>query len=133
MNRTRFKGFVPVIMLFVIVNALLISGHNKLEHWGADQEVLIIGNALIFVITAISFLIANRGLRNPNPNVFVRSVMGSIMVKMFILVIAAFIYISIFKEGLNKPALFGCMGLYLVYTFLEVGSLTRLLKQKANG
>ena len=133
MNRTKFKGFLPVVIFFVALNAFLISGRTMLQRWGADQEVLIIGNTLLFIITFFSFLIAQRGLKNPNPNVFVRSVMGSIMIKMFLLVIAAFVYISIFKKGINKPALFGCMGLYLVYTFMEVAALTRLLKQKANG
>lgn len=124
---------MPVVIFFVILNAFFISGRKMLERWGADQEILIIGNAVLFVITLLSFLVALRGLKNPNPNAFVRSVMGSIMIKMFLLVIAAFIYISIFKKGINKPALFGCMGLYLVYTFLEVAALTRSLKQKVNG
>ncbi|HYC28256.1 MAG TPA: hypothetical protein VEB42_05555 [Chitinophagaceae bacterium] len=132
MNK-RFKGFMPLVIFFVALNAFFISGRNMLERWGADQEVLIIGNALIFVITLLSFVIALRGLKNPNPNVFVRSVMASIMVKMFILIIAAFIYISLFKKDLNKPALFTCMGLYLVYTFMEVSLLTRFLRERTNG
>ena len=124
---------MPLVIFFVALNAFFISGRNMLERWGADQEVLIIGNALIFVITLLSFVIALRGLKNPNPNVFVRSVMASIMVKMFILIIAAFIYISLFKKDLNKPALFTCMGLYLVYTFMEVSLLTRFLRERTNG
>jgi hypothetical protein len=129
----KLKGFMPVILLFVILNAIFIVGRNTLEKWGADQETLIIGNAILFIITLISFLIAQKGLHNPNPNVFMRTVMGSIMIKMFLIVIAAFIYISIFKKNINKPALFTCMGLYLVYTFLEVTGLMKMLKRKTNG
>jgi hypothetical protein len=47
--------------------------------------------------------------------------------------IAAFVYISINKTGLNKPALFTCMGLYLLYTFMEVGALMKMLKRKSHG
>jgi len=54
------------------------------------------------------------------------------MVKMFLTIIAAGIYIAIYKRGLNKGGLFICMGLYLVYTFLEVSILTRMLRQKPN-
>jgi ACR3 family arsenite efflux pump ArsB len=133
MKETKSKAFVPIVMFFIALNAFLIAGRNILERWGADQQVLLIGHTLIFIISFISFRIALRGLNNPNPNVFVRSVMGSIMIKMFVLVILAFIYISIYKKDINKPALFGCMGLYLVYTFMEVAALTRLLKRKANG
>ena len=45
-----------------------------------------------------------------------------------ICLIAAFIYISINKSHLNKPALFISMGLYLVYTFVEVSVLMKLLR-----
>ncbi|RYZ57916.1 MAG: hypothetical protein EOO14_10375 [Chitinophagaceae bacterium] len=103
-----------------------------MEVLGVDQEVLLIGNVFLFVITLISYLISKKGLHHQNPHVFTRSVMGSIMVKMFLSIIAAFIYISIYKKQINKPALFICMGLYLVYTFLEVSVLTRLLRQKSN-
>lgn len=131
--KAKFKGFVPVVVLFVILNAIFIVGRNSLEKWGTNQEILLIGNTILFIITLISFLIAQKGLHNPNPNVFMRTVMGSIMIKMFLLVIAAFAYISMNQQNINKPALFTCMGLYLVYTFLEVTGLMKMLKQKSNG
>ncbi len=133
MKEGKFKGFAPVVIFFIVLNGFFISGKNMLQRWNADQEVLIVGNLLIFAVTLISFFITVRSLKNANPNVFVRSVIGSTMIKMFICVIAAFIYISIYKTGLNKPALFTCMSLYLVYTFLEVSVLMKLLKQKKNG
>ena len=126
------KPFSPVILLFIILNALFLTGRNALERWNVDQKVLIAGNILLFVITAISFMLAQRGLKSTNTHVFIRSVIGSIMIKLFVSIIAAFIYISIFKKQINKPALFTCMGLYLVYTFLEVSILTKQLKSKSN-
>ena len=129
--RTK-RPFMPVVLLFLVLNAVFIAGRTMLQRWNADQNVLIIGNALLFTITIISFLLAQRGLRNTNTHVFVRAIIGGIMIKLFVFVIAAFIYISIFKRGINKPALFTCMGLYLVYTFFEVSVLTKQLKQKAN-
>ena len=123
---------MPVILLFVILNALFIGLGKRWKEWGVDNDVLIIGNTFLFVITLVSYLISKKGLQHQNPHVFMRSVMGSIMIKMFLAIIAAFIYISIYKRGLNKPALFICMGLYLVYTFLEVNILTRILRQQPN-
>ena len=104
-----------------------------LDRWGADQDVLIIGNALLFLVTIVSFVLAQRGLKSTNPHAFVRSVYGSIMIKLFVCLIAAFIYIFLFRKDLNKPAFFTLMGLYLVYTFIEVSTLTKMLKQRANG
>ena len=37
-----------------------------------DQDVLIIGNLLLFLVTLITFLITYRSLQSTNPNVFVR-------------------------------------------------------------
>jgi len=129
----RRRIFLPIVLLFIILNAFFISGRALLDRWGADQEVLIIGNLVLFAIFILSFFVAQKGLKTTNPHAFVRSVYGSMMIKLFICIIAAFIYIAVFKKGLNKPALFTLMGLYLVYTFVEVATLTKMLKQKANG
>jgi hypothetical protein len=131
---SRIISFSPVVLLFISLNGFFIIGRNLLNRWNADQEVLIIGNLLLFIITLITFFLAIRAMDNPNPQVFIRSVYGSIMIKMFICIIAALIYIATFKTQINKLALFTCMGLYLVYTFLEVSIVTKLLKhQKING
>jgi hypothetical protein len=132
MNRNKLKGFMPVILVFIVLNGFFISGKNMLQRWNVDQDVVIIGNALLFVITLCSFLLAQRGLKNPNPHAFTRSVYMSVMLKLFVCIIAAFVYIAMYKSNLNKAALFICMALYLVYTFLEVASLTKLLKQRKN-
>ena len=131
--KEKLRGFLPVILFFVVLNSIFIAGRSMLEDRGVDQEVLLLGNGLIFLITLVSYLVAQRGLHHPNPNVFMRTVMGSIMIKMFLLVIVAFIYIAMYKKDLNKPALFISMGLYLVYTFMEVSALMKRLKQKTNG
>lgn len=132
MVKRKFKSFIPVVFFFIVLNAFFISGKNMLARWGADQDVMIIGNLLLFIITLLSFLLAQKGLKNPNPHAFVRSVYSSMMIKLFICIIAAFIYISMYRDNLNKAALFTCMGLYLVYTFMEVSILMKLLKEKTN-
>ncbi len=127
------RGLAPVVILFIALNGFFIAGKGLLQKWNADQEVLILGNLLLFIITLVSYFMAQKGMRNPNPHAFIRSVYGSVMIKLFICIIAAFIYIASHKEHINKPALFICMGLYLVYTFLEVSVLMKMLKQRTNG
>jgi hypothetical protein len=132
MGKNKLKGFLPVIFIFVVLTGFFVSGKNILQRWNVDQDVVIIGNALLFIITLFSFLLSQRGLEHSNPHVFVRSVYLSMMLKLFACIIAAFVYISMYQTNLNKPALFICMGLYLVYTFLEVSVLMKMLKQKKN-
>ena len=130
--KERYGVLMPVILLFVIANSLPLLLHKLWPSLNVDKDVLIIGNLVLFLITMVSFFLAKKGLYNANPHAFSRSVMGSIMVKMFLCAALAFVYISLNKAALNKPALFICMGLYLVYTFLEVSALTRLLRAKPN-
>jgi len=132
MGKNKFNGFMPVVLVFIALNGFFVAGRNMLNRWGVDQSVVMIGNILLVFITLFSFLMAKRGLNNPNPHAFVRSVYASVMLKLFVCIIAAFVYISIYKSSLNKPGLFVCMGLYLVYTFLEVSILMKMLKQKKN-
>jgi hypothetical protein len=42
------------------------------------------------------------------------------------------IYIFACRKNLNKPSLFTCMGLYLLYTLMEVSTLTKRLREKKN-
>lgn len=127
------KPFLPIFLVFASLNAFFFAGKNLLLSWGLDRDVVLVGNVVIFCVTLISFLLAQKGLKSANPHAFVRSIYTSMMVKLFACIIAAFIYIATAKEGVNKPALFTLMGLYLVYTFIEVGILTNLLRQKSNG
>jgi hypothetical protein len=132
MGKNKFNGFMPVVLLFIAINVLFVTGRHLFEKWNVDLNVALVGNIILVFITLFSFLLAKRGLNNSNPHAFVRSVYSSVMLKLFVCLIAAFVYISIYKSNLNKPALFICMGLYLVYTFLEVSILMKMLKQKKN-
>ena len=126
------KPWFPLVFLFILLNALFLGANSFLEREGVDQKVLIGGNLVLFLATTLSFYISYRSITSTNVNASVRSLYGSFMIKFFLIIIAAFIYIMIAKKNLNKPALFICMGLYLVYTFVEITALQKLLKQKKN-
>lgn len=133
MNRTTLFLLRPMILVFVLLNAFFIAGKSWLLKKGIDQEVLIAGNLIVFAVTLITFLITNRSLKAKNPNVFIRAMYAGFIIKFFVIAIAAFVYIMATKKAVNKPALFACMGLYIVYTVFEVSTLFRVLKQKKNG
>lgn len=122
----------PFIILFILLNGFFIAGKNWLAKHGIASEVLIVGNLVLVVATALSFWIVQKSMNSANPNAAMRSMYGSFMARFFICIIAAFVYIMIAKKNVNKPALFICMGLYLVYTFIEVSVLTKMLKGKKN-
>jgi heme/copper-type cytochrome/quinol oxidase subunit 3 len=131
-RRKGLKGPIPIVLFFVVLNGFFIAARPMLQRWGTDYDVLLIGNAFLLVVSLLSYLLAKRGLTNSNPHAFVRGVYSGILLKLFVCMIAAFVYISIYKKDLNKPAFFTLMGLYLVYTFIEVSVLTKELKQQKN-
>jgi hypothetical protein len=132
MRRNNAGPLMPVIVLFVVLNALFLTAKNLLEKYGFDRDVLIVGNVILFAVTLLSFWISVRNLKSDDPNKFVRGASLNTMLKLLICALSAFIYIFSFRNQLNKPALFACIGLYFIYTIVEVSILTRLLKGKKN-
>jgi uncharacterized membrane protein YvlD (DUF360 family) len=130
MNWEWLKNFRPTIIIFIILSAFFISGKAFLEKKGFNQDVLLVGNLFLFAVTALSFWMMANGMKTKNTSAFLRGVYGGIMLKLFSCLIAAFVYIMTMKKEVNKPGLFLCMGLYIVYTFIEVKALMKLSSSK---
>ena len=132
MNRSSLRYFRPAIFVFFFLNIVFFTLEKRLESWGFNQTVLVFGNIILFSIFLISFLMGSKGLQTKNGHVFFRWIYGSFMVKLFLLAGTAFAYILSARKDINKPALFFCMGLYVIYTIIEVSALMKLGKQKKN-
>ncbi len=132
MNKEGIKHFRPAFLIFIFLTAFFITGKSFLLRKGFDQEVLLIGNLFLFLITAVSFWMMSNGMKSKNTHAFMRNVYGGIMIKLFGCIILAAVYILSAKKNVNKPALFVCMFLYILYTFIEVKALMNLSAKKAN-
>ena len=130
-NRNR-NSFLPIILLFVAFNALFITGQRWLAKVNADRDVLIIGNAILFIATLVSFFLYRKALKNNQPHKFLKYIYGGMFLKMLVCLIAAFAYIASLGKDVNKAGIFGCMFLYFLYTFVEVSILLRLSKEQKN-
>lgn len=132
MKSTLSKNFIPVIILFVSLTALIFLLRSLLEDHGFDVNFLLISNLLLFVLSLVAFMIQLKGLRSADPQKFVRGVYASMMIKMFICMIAVLIYIVLNKKNINKPALFTSMGIYIFYTVIEVSGLMKAARKNTN-
>src|SRR3954454_9238320 len=119
------KSIGPLVIIFLFFAVLIISLRNYLERHGFDWQVLTAGNLFIYLVTAVSMRLLSKGLHAERTQVFLRNAYSGIMVKLFASAAAAFVYILVSGKDLNKPALFACMGLYLVYTFVELSVLMK--------
>jgi hypothetical protein len=126
------KAYFPIVLLFIILNALILIFKTILEGKGFDIAFLIWANLFLFILSIGGFLLQRRGLHSPNPQAFVRGVYSSMIFKMFITMIVVLIYVLMVRSNINKPALFTAMGLYIVYTVVEVRMLTKLARKKKN-
>jgi cation transporter-like permease len=124
------KAYLPIVLLFIIFNGLILTAKNFLERNGIDREFLIWANLFLFLISIAGFLLQRKGLRSPNPQAFVRAMYASLMVKLFVTMAAVLIYFFMVRSNFNKPGLFTAMGLYVVYTVVEVRSLMKVAKNK---
>jgi len=132
MNKENRKAFFPIVLLFIILNGLILTFKTFLENYGFDREFLIWANLFLFFISIGGFLLQGKGLQSPNPQAFVRGMYASMMFKMFICMIVVLIYVFLFRSKINKPGLFTAMGLYIVYTVVEVTALMKVARKKKN-
>ena len=111
---------MPLIVLWVLVNGLSLVFKTFLQKNGTDISVVIAANTLLFLICMYGLLSQLKLMSSTNPHAMVRGVMGSVVLKLFVLGTAAFVYLYAAGENKSVNALFVSMGLYLVYTWLEV-------------
>ena len=133
MNNEKRKAFLPIAVLFIIFNGLILTFRTFLEGHGFDREFLIWANLVLLFISIGGFLLQRKGLESPNPQAFVRGMYASMMFKMFICIIVVLIYVFLFRSKINKPGLFTAMGMYVVYTIVEVAALMKVARTKRNG
>ena len=132
MSQNSLKPVRPLLIVFILLSAFFVTSKSLLLKWNAEPSVLIIGILVIFLMVFISFLLLQRSIYAPNPHVFVRAMYISLIIKFFVLLAAVFIYIQIVGKEVSKPAIFGCLALYFVYTFIEIRILMNLLKRNKN-
>jgi len=123
------RPFLPILAVFVVSSLFIVVARPVLAEGKFDYCVLLAGNILLFGVTAISFYLYSKALRNNNPHAFVRMMYSSLLVKMFACLLATLIYAWLAGRQVNRNGIFGCFGLYLLYTWLEVRVLMQLSKK----
>lgn len=130
--KTASRAFLPITVIFLITNAFFVIGRSLLAKWGIEADVLIIGNLLLVLLSVFSFYQHTRALRNKNIHAFLRVLKGSMLIKMAVCGVAAFIYIVTSGKNVNTGGVLGFMALYFLYTFTEAAIVMKLSKQNKN-
>jgi len=127
------KLIVPASIVFVIVNCIVALFRNRIDELHIDRTVILAGNCILYVLVLISLTLHYRAAKNEKPSVLVRSIMGSMLIKMLAIGIAVLVYVKITKEKRDIAAVASIMGLYLIYLLIEIKVALQLnKKQPAN-
>lgn len=131
MKKPNFLNHIlPFILILILVNSILSVFRKKLEVQNFDVTFIVVGNLLLFSLTVLGFWIQTKGASSSNVNAFLRGIYSSLLMKMLVVVGALFIYIAIVGGSINQNAVFTCMGLYILYTVVEVIILTKIVRKK---
>lgn len=121
----RFKSFLPLLIIFVIASVIPVVFRNTLVRLNIDQGVVITGNLILFAVAAISYVFYRKALNAGNTQVFLRHFYSGMLLKFMACLMAVLIYVLTVGKDVNKGGLFCLMGLYMIYTFLEIALLMK--------
>ena len=114
------KEFRPVLAMFFAVLALVLLQQNIGLNLPINSMFIIVVNCMLFIMALFNYKrISEVDLKNPNA--MVRSVMMGTMLKFIVFGGAALWYATQKKAPIGTNNLFIAMGLYLIYTWIEIG------------
>ncbi|MBZ4188313.1 hypothetical protein [Niabella beijingensis] len=119
-----------MIAVFVVISGIFIFGKEPLQKNNIDTTVVLAGNLLLFLISLLNIIRSANAIDKPNPQVFVRVFYGGFIIRLFACAVAAFIYIYTQQGRINKPALFICLGIYIIYSLIETTTLKTIFNNK---
>ena len=113
------KKFLPVSALFVLMNTIGLYCIYFFPIKGIKLSFILVVNLMLFFLALFNFWRIQK-MDLSKPNQMVQSVMMGTLVKMMIFAIAALIYSRQNLGPVGLITLFISMGIYLMYTFLEI-------------
>ena len=124
------KMLLPLFAIFLLLMIFIFIANNVWVKYNVDKNVLAGANILFLIVGLLVFFMQKNALKNKNPNVFVRSVIAGMMIKMFSTVIAVLAYVVITGQGYNKKAVFISLFMYLIYLAAEVMAISKVNRTK---
>jgi len=120
MNLYFQKKFLPIFALFFAVNALVLLQQKIVIPMTINSNFIMVVNGILLLIALFNFKRVSQ-VDLSKPHAMVRSVMMGTMLKFIIFGGAALWYATQKKGPIGNINLLIAMGLYLIYTWLEIG------------
>lgn len=113
------KKSQPILLIFIAFNLFGFLVQKGLLHANLKINFLLVVNGMLLLMYFFNLIRISK-LDKTNPNAMVRSVLIGTLLKMVVFVGVAMAYTTQVKQSVGMPTLLASMGLYLLYTWLEV-------------
>jgi hypothetical protein len=113
------KKSQPILLLFFVVN---LFGFLVQKGWldtNLKINFLLVVNGMLLFMYFFNMIRISK-LDKANPNAMVRSVMVGTLLKMVVFIGMALVYTTQVKQPVGMATLLASMGIYLLYTWLEI-------------
>ncbi len=124
------KMLLPMLIIFISLTIFILTANKIWNRYYIDKNVLLGANFLFMGTGLFVFFMQKNALTNKNPNVFIRSVIAGMMIKMFSTVLAVLAYVMLVGPTYNKKALFISLFMYLLYLAAEVTAISKVNSKK---
>ena len=128
--KKELKFLIPVFILFFLVLIIIPSFSTLLVKWNINPAVVLFANLLFVLVTAANFFMQVKGINNSNPNVFIRGMMGGMLLKMFVVLITLMLYWKASGAEFNRNGVFVSLGIFFIYFVTGVYCVMLLNKSK---
>lgn len=131
MNKTSTL-YLPLFIVFGLVFILVIVFKNYLVSKDVNTNFILGANFILFALSVAGLFIQSRGAGSTNLNAFLRGIYTSLLMKMFLIIGAILVYITIMGGEVNRPAIFIGMALYFIFTAVEVKQIMKIVRKKTD-
>ena len=123
------KKTQSIIWALIAISLITFIFSNYLKTKQVDPNIISSANVFFCAITLLSIFMQMKALKHKNPNVFIRSVMGGLFLKMMLTAFAVVIYFVVSGKNFNTKGVFVSLFLYLIYLGIEVATMMSLNKR----
>ena len=120
------KSYLLFLVFFILGSIIFLFQTPALNSFHFDNALLWAANIFFLLLSLITLALQIKSMKNKNPNVFIRSVMGGILIKMFGSLLAVFVYVIYNDYKFDKGSMFLGLCFYLFYLMAEVTTLMKL-------
>jgi hypothetical protein len=116
------KKIIPILSLFALINTMCLLFMENVLYF--NYYFIVVVNTMLFFMAIYGYVRFLKMDKN-NPNAMIRSVMLGTLLKLGVFAIAALIYAKTQETKVGIPTLSVCMGIYLLYSLLEIRWATK--------